>query len=162
MKLIYHQGRSKGKAFVEYRDAESAKTAVLDLNGKELDGRELNVEYVGQKPPQNFEYQDRRRPGRDHYDRDEERGRARNGRFRFDDSDRSRSRRNGRHHNPRTSKVLFVGNLSYDTNEETIEQLFESKGKIIDIRIAYNRDGESKGFAYVEFKYLEDAEDALD
>lgn len=32
----------------------------------------------------------------------------------------------------------------------------------MDIRIAYNRDGISKGFAYVEFKYLEDAADAHD
>ena len=48
VKIVYQNGRSKGKAFVEYADQESANQAVAELNGKEFEGRELTVEYQGQ------------------------------------------------------------------------------------------------------------------
>jgi len=36
-------GRSKGFGFVEYSDAANAQKAIDELNGKELDGREITV-----------------------------------------------------------------------------------------------------------------------
>ncbi|MBI2798487.1 RNA-binding protein [Candidatus Saccharibacteria bacterium] len=36
-------GRSRGFGFVEMSSEEEAKKAVDELNGKELDGREINV-----------------------------------------------------------------------------------------------------------------------
>jgi RNA recognition motif-containing protein len=36
-------GRSKGFGFVEMSDATEAKAAIEGLNGKDLDGRNLNV-----------------------------------------------------------------------------------------------------------------------
>jgi RNA recognition motif-containing protein len=36
-------GRSKGFGFVEMSDASAAKAAIDGLNGKDLDGRSLNV-----------------------------------------------------------------------------------------------------------------------
>ena len=36
-------GRSKGFGFVEMSDASEAKAAIEGLNGKDLDGRNLNV-----------------------------------------------------------------------------------------------------------------------
>lgn len=36
-------GRSKGFGFVEMPDKDEATTAISDLNGKELNGRALNV-----------------------------------------------------------------------------------------------------------------------
>jgi cold-inducible RNA-binding protein len=36
-------GRSRGFAFVEMADEEAAANAIASLNGKELDGRALNV-----------------------------------------------------------------------------------------------------------------------
>ncbi|MCB9819694.1 RNA-binding protein [Candidatus Nomurabacteria bacterium] len=36
-------GRSKGFGFVEFADEANNQKAVDDLNGKELDGREINV-----------------------------------------------------------------------------------------------------------------------
>lgn len=72
---------------MEYAEPDSAKAAIDELDGKTLDGRELNVEYVGQKPPMSFDL-DRRRPNRERMDhRDEDRGRARNGRYRDDHDD---------------------------------------------------------------------------
>lgn len=36
-------GRSKGFGFVEFANAEDAKKAMEELNGKEMDGREMRV-----------------------------------------------------------------------------------------------------------------------
>lgn len=38
-----HSGQSKGFAFVEMSSSEEAKSAIEQLNGKELDGRTMNV-----------------------------------------------------------------------------------------------------------------------
>ncbi len=38
-----YSGRSKGFGFVTFADEESAKKAVSEMNGKELDGREIKV-----------------------------------------------------------------------------------------------------------------------
>ncbi|KAL4492119.1 hypothetical protein ABPG73_003067 [Tetrahymena malaccensis] len=58
------------------------------------------------------------------------------------------------------SKIIFVGNLSYNTDEETIWSFFMSCGDIVDIRISkYN--GKSKGFCHVEFKDRSGVENAL-
>ena len=36
-------GRSKGFGFVTFKDNESGKKAIAEMNGKEVDGRELKV-----------------------------------------------------------------------------------------------------------------------
>jgi len=38
-----HSGRSKGFGFVTLKDDESAKTAISEMNDKEVDGRKLKV-----------------------------------------------------------------------------------------------------------------------
>ena len=43
-------GRSRGFAFVELSDEEEAAKAITELNGKELDGRALNVNEARPKP----------------------------------------------------------------------------------------------------------------
>ena len=156
VKIVYQHGRSKGKAFVEYLDQESANRAVLELNGKELEGRELIVEYQGQSlnTKSSSGYENNRQKTR-HYDRED---RGRRGYQNNDNYYRSRS---GRHRRSQPSKVLFVGNLGFDTRETAIEEHFEPFGKIVDVRLAYSRDGVSKGFGYVEFKHVKDSEDAL-
>ena len=55
-----------------------------------------------------------------------------------------------------------MGNLNYDTREYDLEDFFQGYGIIYKIKISYCRDGKSKGFAHVTFKYYEDAMDALD
>ena len=42
-------GRSRGFGFVEMATAEEADKAVTDINGRELDGRRLNVEIAKPK-----------------------------------------------------------------------------------------------------------------
>ena len=43
-------GRSRGFAFVELSDEDEAAKAITELNGKELDGRALNVNEARPKP----------------------------------------------------------------------------------------------------------------
>lgn len=57
--------------------------------------------------------------------------------------------------------TLFVGNLSFDTEEAAIEQFFEECGQISEVRIVTSYDGRSKGFAYVQFASAEAAKKAL-
>jgi RNA recognition motif-containing protein len=58
--------------------------------------------------------------------------------------------------------ILFVGNLSYTTEEKALEQAFEEFGEIRGVRIVTSsKDGRSKGFGYVEFASAESAANAL-
>jgi RNA recognition motif-containing protein len=57
---------------------------------------------------------------------------------------------------------LFVGNLSYNTTEDTLRTLFAEFGQIESVRLVSDRDtGRSKGFAFVEMSTVQDAEEAI-
>ena len=57
---------------------------------------------------------------------------------------------------------IFIGNLSFKTNEDGIKNLFEDCGNIIDIRIAKRPDGNPRGFAHVDFDTKEAMDNALE
>lgn len=59
------------------------------------------------------------------------------------------------------SKVLYVGNLNFDSEEQDIDKFFQGYGQINDIRIKQDHGGKRLGYAYVEFNYPEDAKDAM-
>jgi RNA recognition motif-containing protein len=49
------------------------------------------------------------------------------------------------------SKRIFVGNLSYQTTENDLTELFKQVGEVESVNIVTDRDtGRSKGFAFVE------------
>ncbi|CAH2354245.1 nucleolar protein 13 [[Candida] railenensis] len=51
------------------------------------------------------------------------------------------------------SRILFVGNLSFDTSEDNLEEHFRFCGDIVRIRMATFEDsGKCKGFAFIDFK----------
>ena len=57
---------------------------------------------------------------------------------------------------------IYVGNISYQTNEEDLRQAFEEHGQVEDVAIIRDRDtGRSKGFAFVEMPTSEEAEAAI-
>lgn len=56
---------------------------------------------------------------------------------------------------------MFVGNLSFSTNEQALRDYFKQIGKVNDVRMAYGGGGKSKGFAHVEFKYRDDVSKAI-
>ena len=57
---------------------------------------------------------------------------------------------------------IFIGNLSFKTNEDGIKNVLEDCGKIIDIRIAKTPEGRPRGFAHVDFDSNEAVENALE
>ncbi|CCE63712.1 hypothetical protein TPHA_0F02310 [Tetrapisispora phaffii CBS 4417] len=60
------------------------------------------------------------------------------------------------------SRILFVGNLSFDTTDELLRKHFQHCGDIVKIRMATFQDsGKCKGFAFVDFKNEEGATKAL-
>jgi RNA recognition motif-containing protein len=61
------------------------------------------------------------------------------------------------------SKRLFVGNLSWDTQEDDLIAAFEKDGRqVTSARIMTDRDtGRSRGFAFVEMATDEDAQAAI-
>jgi len=50
-------------------------------------------------------------------------------------------------------KKLYVGNLSFETTEAEIKDLFAQSGEVSTVRIITDRDtGRSKGFGFVEMQ----------
>lgn len=60
-------------------------------------------------------------------------------------------------------KRLYVGNLSFHTTEDQLQQLFASYGQIDSVKIVTDRDtGQSRGFAFVEIADDAAAQKAID
>ncbi len=59
------------------------------------------------------------------------------------------------------AKKLYVGNLSYDTNQETLKNLFSEAGTVESATVITDKmTGRSKGFGFVEMSTEEEAEKA--
>jgi len=59
-------------------------------------------------------------------------------------------------------KNIFVGNLSFNTNEDELRQIFEGYGQVDRVSILTDRDtGRSRGFGFVEMSSDEDGEKAI-
>jgi len=59
-------------------------------------------------------------------------------------------------------KNLYVGNLSYEVNDSTLEQLFGEHGTVESAKVIMDRDsGRSKGFGFVEMSSDEEAQAAI-
>jgi RNA recognition motif-containing protein len=59
-------------------------------------------------------------------------------------------------------KNIFVGNLSFSTNEDELRQIFEGYGQVDRVSILTDRDtGRSRGFGFVEMASDEDGEKAI-
>ena len=59
-------------------------------------------------------------------------------------------------------KNIFVGNLSFNTNEDELRQIFEGYGQVDRVSIMTDRDtGRSRGFGFVEMASNEDGEKAI-
>ena len=60
------------------------------------------------------------------------------------------------------SRILFVGNLPFDTTEDLLRKHFQHCGEIVKIRMATFEDtGKCKGFAFIDFKDVSGATNAL-
>ncbi len=59
-----------------------------------------------------------------------------------------------------TGARLYVGNLSFQTSEDTLRSAFEqSGGKVLEVKIVTDRDtGQPRGFAFVEMQSAAEAQ----
>lgn len=61
------------------------------------------------------------------------------------------------------SKRLYVGNLSYKADEETLKEIFAEVGEVLSARIITDAaTGRSKGFGFVEMSSDAEAEKAIE
>ncbi|MDR2662320.1 MAG: RNA-binding protein [Treponema sp.] len=60
------------------------------------------------------------------------------------------------------AKKLYVGNLSYQTGEETLRNYFAGFGNVESVKLITDRDtGYSKGFGFIEMGSDEEANAAI-
>ena len=58
---------------------------------------------------------------------------------------------------------LFVGNLSYQTGENDLQDYFAQAGAVTSINLMLDKmTGKSRGFAFVEYGSAEEAQKAID
>jgi len=63
---------------------------------------------------------------------------------------------------PAGSVEIYVGNLSYDMNDDQLRKTFEAFGKVDSARVVLNRfNGKSKGFGFVVMPNRPEAEAAI-
>lgn len=59
------------------------------------------------------------------------------------------------------SSKLFVGNLSFDTDEEGLHEAFAQFGQVVEAKVIFDRDtGRARGFGFVTMASAEEAEAA--
>ncbi len=57
---------------------------------------------------------------------------------------------------------IYIGNMSFDTTEESVRQAFETYGEITSVNLIADRDtGRPKGFGFVEMANDEQAKAAI-
>lgn len=60
------------------------------------------------------------------------------------------------------SKKLYVGNLPYSTNDESLKAFFASAGTVVSATVITDKmSGRSKGFGFVEMSTDEEAQAAI-
>ena len=60
------------------------------------------------------------------------------------------------------SKKLYVGGLSWDTDESVLRSTFEKFGELDEVKVISDRDtGRSRGFGFVTFASYEHADQAI-
>ena len=60
------------------------------------------------------------------------------------------------------SRKLYVGNLSYETTEQELRELFMQAGNVTSVALIKDRDsGRSKGFAFVEMGSQSEVQKAI-
>ena len=61
-----------------------------------------------------------------------------------------------------TSPKLYVGNLSYETSESDLFDLFSQVGAVHNVEIVRDRQSNSKGFGFVEMQSIDTAKGAIE
>ncbi|KAJ1729642.1 Nucleolar protein 13, partial [Coemansia biformis] len=75
----------------------------------------------------------------------------------------AKTEKKGKRTRPVPSPSLFVGNLSFEVKKDDLRAIFRPFGELVGVRVATFEDNpeKCKGFAYIDFKYTDDATKAL-
>ncbi|XP_023519005.1 glycine-rich RNA-binding protein 3, mitochondrial-like [Cucurbita pepo subsp. pepo] len=61
-----------------------------------------------------------------------------------------------------SSSKVFVGGLSYGTDDQSLKEAFDKYGEVVEARVITDRDtGRSRGFGFVTFTANEEASSAI-
>ncbi|KAK1268110.1 hypothetical protein QJS04_geneDACA006953 [Acorus gramineus] len=61
-----------------------------------------------------------------------------------------------------SSSKVFIGGLSYQTDEQSLKEAFAQYGDVAEARVIVDRDtGRSRGFGFVTFANSEEAQTAI-
>ncbi|KAL4507249.1 hypothetical protein ABPG72_002042 [Tetrahymena utriculariae] len=133
------EGKSRGFGHVEFEDKSGVENA-LKKSGEHIDGRSIRVDV----PALRGKLQGFNKP------------------FESNNSELMGGKIKLNNERPveQESKTIFVGNLSFKTDEETLLDFFTSCGKVVNVRIA-RYEGKSKGFGHVQFEDKSGVENAL-
>ncbi|KAK2959368.1 putative Nuclear localization sequence-binding protein [Blattamonas nauphoetae] len=128
-------GKSKSCGYLEFETQDGANRAVEEMNNASVDGRNVRLDVSGNSPSRNQPVTFRERTP---YQNQRYQGQP----------------------DTKETKTLFIGNLSFQTNEDSIYDAFEYY-KPLNCRVAIDHEsGRSKGFGYVDFESHEQAEKA--
>ncbi|EDU51034.1 RNA binding domain containing protein [Pyrenophora tritici-repentis Pt-1C-BFP] len=64
--------------------------------------------------------------------------------------------------NTEPNKMLYIGNLYYEVTADQLKRVFSRFGEVESVKIVYDNRGLSRGFGYVEFANMADAQAAID
>jgi len=125
-------GRSKGYGYVEFVNLDDAVKAYEAMKGTEIDGRAINLDYAKPRPEGN---------------QNNHQARAKS----FGDQLSA------------PSDTLWVGNISFDATVDMISEAFGEHGELSGVRVPTDPEsGAIKGFGYVQFTSVDDAQSAID
>lgn len=124
-------GKSRGYGYVDFDSKSAAEKALQEYQGKELDGRPINLDMSTGKPHASNPNTDRAKQ--------------------FGDVPSA------------PSDTLFVGNLSFNAERDSLFNTFGEYGTVVSCRIPTHPDTQQpKGFGYVQFSSVDEAKAALE
>ncbi|KAJ1680175.1 nuclear localization sequence binding protein [Spiromyces aspiralis] len=127
-------GRSRGFGYLDFTTRAAAEEAVANAADREIEGRAVRLEVSEPKSP----------------------------RFQGERSASGKDKFASKGGNSEPTTTLFIGNLSFDSTEESVRAAFEECGTVNSVRLVTDRDtGKPKGFGYIEFADITGAKESM-
>jgi nucleolin len=128
----YKGGKSIGYAIASFASEEDAQVVIDNMNGMDLDGREVNCrEDRGARAPKPQQQQQQQQ-----------------------------QRQQQSASTPGASNTVFVGNLTWDTTDENLMEIFQDFN-VLSATVQRQPNGNSKGWALATFDNVDDTAAAI-
>ena len=168
-------GRSKGFGMVKFVKVESAKKAETEMDKKVVDERPLRVRFdVGARLPsentttsapktseEKLQVAGRRRSNRKSGDKKEAPAKTEKAEKRTSEVKTERAPRKPRASDSKPGFAVFVGNLSWETTSQQLNDAFAKFGALTFCEVATAESGRAKGFGNVKYANKANGEEAV-